>query len=155
MTDCETIYDYAMVTIKDYRIDKLANADYASFLTYMRGFLVHGIASFQTNCFQTLELTTQVVDSSTKYSFTVDLTLQESMLLADEIVYYWVQSLIQETEVFQPKMSAKSFKYVELPSAIKQRSEYLDKLEGKINNSICSYQFNNLSSIPFLKDIGG
>ena len=33
MTDCETIYDYAMVTIKDYRIDKLANADYASFLT--------------------------------------------------------------------------------------------------------------------------
>ena len=114
MTDCETIYDYAMVTIKDYRIDKLANADYASFLTYMRGFLVHGIASFQTNCFQTLELTTQVVDSSTKYYFTVDLTLQESMLLADEIVYYWVQSLIQETEVFQPKMSAKSFKYVEL-----------------------------------------
>ena len=42
-----------------------------------------------------------------KYYFTVDLTLQESMLLADEIVYYWVQSLIQETEVFQPKCPQK------------------------------------------------
>ena len=51
-------------------------------------------------------------------------------------------------------MSAKVLNMLNFLQQLSRGQNIWINLEGKINNSICSYQFNNLSSIPFLKDIG-
>ena len=43
MTPFSNIYDRALVLIQDYKLDSLANKDYASFLLFMKGLLENSI----------------------------------------------------------------------------------------------------------------
>ena len=48
-TNVEKVYDIALITIRDYRLDNLAKADYNAFLKYLQGLLVKGIPEFTGN----------------------------------------------------------------------------------------------------------
>ena len=54
MTPFTDIYSLAKVTIIDYKIDMLINADYEAFLTYFRSLLTVGISEF-SGCLKSLE----------------------------------------------------------------------------------------------------
>lgn len=148
------IYDLALIVIEDYRIDNLANADYKSFLTYMRGLLMHGLPDFVGNL-QSLDYTsqqetdTQTGETSIVYYFVNTLTSKEQSILAETIVYTWVQRLINDVRTFQPHLSVKEFKQLEIANGIKQRSEYLDKLFEKLHYDITQYQLSDFSKLPF------
>lgn len=148
------IYDLALIVIRDYRIDNLKNTNLDNFLTYMRGLLTSGMPNFTGNM-QSLEYTSQeetneqTNETSTVYYFVNTLSQKEESILAEAVVYTWVQVLINDVTVFQPHLSIKEFKSMEVSNGIKQRSEYLDKLYEKIPYDIEQYQFSSLSSLPF------
>ena len=55
MTPFTDIYDLAVMDIKDYKLDKLAESDFNSFLLYLEGILVRAIYSFEGSALQSLE----------------------------------------------------------------------------------------------------
>ena len=85
-----TIIDIALVTIRDYKIDKLFNLSPTDFETYMTGFLIKAIPKF-TNCVQ--DLTDR---NDTTRQFNVTLTDVEIGILSDFLLLEWLDSEIYD-----------------------------------------------------------
>ena len=157
MTNFKEIYSFAKVTIIDYKIDALIKTNYDAFLEYMRSLLTIGIPEFK-GCLVDLSYTTETTtinndDGTTTdvvdYYFINDLTMSEKSVLAKIVVKKWWETKIQETTVFQPKLSFREFKQVGTEQNLKQKSEYKDKLEEDISREITEYQLENLSKLPY------
>lgn len=144
MTSFLEIYDLAMLTIKDYRLDNLAKKDKQAFKNYLRGKLRSGVSEF-TGCLTSLE-TTSVDD---EYYFVNDLSEKEKSIIAKTIVYKWFLQLHQDVVALRPHLSVKEFKQTDVNNGIKQRSEYLDKLKEDIQYDITQYQLSNLNNIAY------
>lgn len=144
MTSFLEIYDLAMLTIQDYRLDNLAKKDEQAFKNYLRGKLRSGVSEF-TGCLTSLE-TTSVDD---EYYFVNDLSEKEKSIIAKTIVYKWFLQLHQDVVALRPHLSVKEFKQTDVNNGIKQRSEYLDKLKEDIQYDITQYQLSNLNNIAY------
>ena len=153
MTPFTDIYDFAKVTIIDYKIDDLAKTDLDGFLTYMRSLLTIGIPEF-SGCLKSLdfhyELELNQDNETVKvYYFDETLNIKEKKILAKIVVNEWWITKIQDVLAFQPKLGNREFKQVANDQNLKQKSEYNDKLSEDIGRSIVKYQLDDLSSLPF------
>lgn len=153
-TNVEQVYDIALITIRDYRLDNLAKADYSAFLKYLQGLLVKGIPEFTGNILGDLTIEKNVtVDEDgneiTTYSFTRDLTSKEISILAETVVYNWVQSIQNDAVLLRAHLGVKEFKQLEISASMKQRSEYIDKLFEKIHYDITQLQLDNFDELSF------
>ena len=153
-TNVEQVYDIALITIKDYRLDNLAKADYSAFLKYLQGLLVKGIPEFTGNILGDLTIEKNVtVDEDgneiTTYSFTRDLTPKEISILAETVVYNWVQSIQNDAVLLRAHLGVKEFKQLEISASMKQRSEYIVKLFEKIHYDITQLQLDNFNELSF------
>ena len=151
MTNFEEIYDLAKITMIDYKLDNLAIKDYNAFLTYFRSLLMSGMSEF-TGCLTSLEYTSTTTDGTTTYYFINDLSSLEKSILAKTVVIKWFEQQIQDVVVFQPHMSTKNFKQLQESQSLKQKSEYIDKLQESLGRAITEYQMENLNSIPFFSE---
>ena len=153
MTPFTDIYEFAKVTIIDYKIDNLAKTDFDAFLIYMRSLLTIGIPEF-TGSLKPLdyhyELETNSQNETVKvYYFDETLTSEEKSILAKIVVNKWWLTKIQDVLAFQPKLGNREFKQVANDQNLKQKSEYNDKLGEDIGRAVVNYQLKNLSSLPF------
>lgn len=148
MTSFEDIYDLALTTIRDYKLDNLAIRDYEAFLTYLRSLLNAGSMEFD-GCLKSLDSTNVVEDGENKWYFIEDLDRDEKKILAKTIVLKWWEQHIQDVVVFQPHLSTKNFKQLQESQSLKQKSEYKDKLNEELGRDITSYQFNHMNILPF------
>jgi hypothetical protein len=144
MTPFVEIYDLAMLTISDYRLDNLARTNEDAFKTFMRGKLKSGVSEF-TGCLTSLDTTS--VDG--EWYFTNDLSDKEKSIIAKTIVYKWFLQIHQDVVALRPHLTVKEFKQTDVNNGIKQRSEYLDKLKEDIQYDISQYQLANLSKLTY------
>ena len=143
-TNFDTIYDRALVTIKDYQLDALAQADYEAFLLHLQGILERAVPDF-TLCSQSLDYDTE----STPPAFTSTLNNKEINILAELMVYNWFSGKINDVTQFQGHLNNKEFKSHSEGANLKEKSEYLDRLREKIAQDIVDYQLMDLSTLPF------
>lgn len=153
-TNVEEVYDMALITIQDYRLDNLAKADYNAFLKYLQGLLVKGIPEFEGNILGELTIEkNETVDEdgneTITYNFTRDLTPKEISILAETIVYNWVSSIQNDAVALRGHLGVKEFKQLDISAGMKQRSEYIDKLFEKIHYDITQLQLSNFNKLSF------
>ena len=153
-TNVEEVYDMALVTIRDYRLDNLAKADYDAFLKYLQGLLTKGIPEFTGDILGDLTIEENTIvdedgNETTTYNFMRVLTPKEISILAETVVYNWVQSIQNDAVLLRGHLGVKEFKQLEISAGMKQRSEYIDKLFEKIHYDITQLQLDNLDKLSF------
>lgn len=154
MTSFEKVYDQAMITIVDYKIDSLAKVDFDAFLTYLRSLLIGGIPEFETGSLSELDYTSVVEkneqdEDKTVWYFVNDLTNLEISILAKTIVLKWWEAQTQKVTAFQPHLSTKDFKQLQESQSLKQKMEYHGLLQEDLGKAIVSYQLKNIDKLPF------
>lgn len=152
MTPFTNIYDKALVVIQDYKLDNLANKDYASFLIFMKGMLESSIDLFNgtlkdlswTERVDTEELQDgSVIEVDDSY-FNADLTSKEQSILAMILVYNWFLRETQDVRQYNLHLKTRDYQLYSESNNLKQKSDYLDKLREKYLYEIQQYQLNNL-----------
>ena len=154
MTPFSNIYDRALVLIQDYKLDSLANKDYASFLLFMKGLLENSIDLFNGTLndltwTDSEEVETDadgvvtVIDDS---CFNADLTSKEQSIIAMIVVYNWFLREAQDVRQFENHLKTRDFQTYSEANNLKQKSEYIDKLREKYLYEIQQYQLNNMDA---------
>ena len=147
-TTFERIYDLALITIRDYKIDNWAKNQYNVFLQYMQGILIRAIPKF-TNCLQNLDYTQD--PTTNVYYFINTLTPLEQSILADLMVEIWFFSDINDIVQINVQLQGRDKKTNSIDANLKQKSEYYDRIKEKISQSMSDYQ---LSGDNFAKVLG-
>lgn len=96
----DDIIDLALISIRDYKLDKLYNIDEDSFRTVMIGFLTRAIPNFD-NC--KADLTNQ-----NEEGFIEDLNIYEKDILADWTVIKWLDKEINDVRQITGMMQNKN-----------------------------------------------
>lgn len=141
-TSFDTIIDMAMITIQDYKLDKLYAVNSTNFETITSAFLLKGLPEF-TNCKSSL-----AYDLPNK-TFTADLTPLEISILADLWVYEWFAWHVQNVTQFENKMTPSDFKHFSESANLKEKSEYLDRAREKFKQKMVDYDFATLDWSTF------
>ena len=147
-TSFETIYDRALITIDDYKLNALAEADYDAFLLHLQGILERAIPDF-TSCLNDLSYDVE----STPPTFTGTLNNKEINILAELMVYNWFSGKINDVTQFQGHLNNKEFMAHSEAANLKEKSEHLDRLREKINQDEVDYQLMDLNAIPFFAGV--
>ena len=155
MTAFTKIYDRALTTMQDYKLDKLAEINYDAFLLFMKSLLESGIPFF-TCCLNSLEYQdiqeTEIdangneVDVINTY-FNADLTFKEQSILAMCLVYEWFKRDVNDAQQFRQKLSTRDFKTESSYQSLQKRSEHLDKMKEQICQEIQNYQVDNMDAL--------
>jgi len=143
-TSFEVVYDRALTTIVDYKLDALAQSDYNNFLLYLQGILMRAIPDFN-ECFTDLSYDVTLETPS----FTNNLSNKEINILAEIMVYDWFSGKINDVTQFQGHLNNKEFKVHSEAQNLKEKSEYLDRLREKYRQDITDYQLINISNISY------
>lgn len=141
-TSFETVYDRAITTVKDYKLDQLAQSDYQSFLLYWQSILELAVPEF-TGCLTSLDY-----DVATQ-TFAETLSTQEVNIVAKMMVAGWFASELQDVTQFKLHLQNREYKTHAEGQNLKERSEYLDRLREKYTQDITNYQLSNLSKLPY------
>lgn len=126
MTSFKDIYELAMITISDYRLDKLASNDYEAFKLHMQGILVRSIYLFN-NC-----------QTSLDYSLTNDgefvelLDDNEKNILADTMVITWFSRNVSDIVEINLHLQGRAVKTHSEQANLKQKKAYLTELEERL-----------------------
>lgn len=137
-TSFDTIIDQALITIQDYKLDKLYNQSEQAFQTYCDGFLISAVPNF-TNCQQSLDY-----DTVTR-EFASALTNMEISILADLWCIEWFKKETQDSTQIQAKLQVSSgFTSHSAAQNLKEKSTYLDKLREKVSQKIVDYQLQDI-----------
>ena len=155
MTAFTDIYDSALVVIKDWTLDNLANTNYDAFLIFMKGLLKNGIPFFNC-CLNSLEYEDieeqELNDEGDEVTvintyFTADLTPKEKSILAMCIVYEWFKRDVNDARQFRQKLNTRDFKIESSYQSLQKRSEHLDKMKEQICQEIQNYQVDNMDAL--------
>lgn len=155
MTAFTEIYDRALTTMQDYKLDKLAQTNYDAFLLFMKSLLKSGIPFF--NCclnsleFEDIEETEIDEDGNesqvTNTYFVADLTNKEQSILAMVLVYEWFKRDVNDARQYRQKLSTRDFKTESSYQSLQKRSEYLDKMKEQICQEVQNYQIENMDAL--------
>lgn len=140
-TTFDEVIDIALVTIRDYKLDKIYN-DPEIFNQYVDGFLIKAIPSF-TECFTSLKY------DITNRTFLEELSPIEIDILADLWDMEWFKAEVQDTRQFNLHLNDTDFKHYAEGQNLKEKSEYLDRMREKVAQKIVDYQLKNIKSIPY------
>jgi hypothetical protein len=136
-TNYSDIYDLFLVQIQDYKIDNLS-AYLSDLETYLKGFLIMAIPEFD-NCEQDLEDrndTTQV--------FTATLTSLEKRILADWMVYFWLQREVNNITQLSNFLQSADFKMYSSANNLKEKVAYSNSMREIISQRMTQYGLKNV-----------
>ena len=106
----ERVYDRALIIIEDYKLNRLAQEDYESFLLYLQGNLERSIPDF-TSCNTDLSYEEVDDDDGNKVmAFVNDLSSKEINILSSIMVYNWFSRKVNDVTQFQGHLNNKEFK---------------------------------------------
>lgn len=91
MTSYDDILDLALVSIEDYRLDKLATESPVEFKLILEGFMIRGLSNFD-NCVKDLSNRDEI-----EHQFNVQLDEQEKSIIADWTAIMWLDKEINDT----------------------------------------------------------
>lgn len=137
MTPFTNIYELALVTIQDYKLDYLAKNDLESFMVYLRGILLSVIPTFSGDCRQSLDYEE---NEDGEWAFSNTLTPSEQGILADTMVLKWFSRNTNDLTQINLHLQGRDKKNHAEATNLKEKSEYLDRLREKIKQAITDYQ---------------
>ena len=132
-TTYDEIYDLALVTIRDYKLDELYASSPTDFRAYMEGFLIRAIPKF-TNCRQDLENRDDVLKT-----FSVDLDFMEKNILAELTVLTWFEKEVQNVTQFNLHLNDTDFKRYAESNNLKEKASYLANLRAVASQDMVDY----------------
>lgn len=138
MTSFDEIYDLALVSFRDYKLNKLYNISETDFKNVLQGYLFKAIPKF-TNCKKDLEdfnLTTKV--------FNFDLTLAEKVILSDFMVIEWMTSKILDINQMQLHLNDIDYKTYSEERNLKGKIEAQNILIERVNQDSTKYGIKNI-----------
>lgn len=131
-TSFDDVIDLALLTIQDYKLDKLANTNSTAFQTFCDGILIRSLPTFY-QCVNDLTYNT------TSRTFNGTLSNMEISILADIFVYTWFERIVNNVTQMENKMSPTDFKHYSEAENLKQKSEYKDKMREMYSQKINEY----------------
>ena len=91
MTSYDEIIDLALMSMEDYRLNKLFKDSEADFRLIMEGYMIRGLSNFDT-CVQDLSERDDIA-----HHFNISLTDLEKSIIADWTVIMWLDKEINDT----------------------------------------------------------
>lgn len=136
-TSFDDIIDLALITVQDYKLDKLFNQSEENFLNYCDSFLINAIPNF-IQCRQSLGYDLE------NRQFLTTLTELEKSILADFWVIGWWSKELQDSTQIQAKLQVSSaFTSHSAAQNLKEKATYLDGLREKVEQKITDYEIQD------------
>ena len=147
-TTFEEIYDLALVSIVDYKLNKLYAQSETDFAIYLKGLLLKHLSDF-TNCKYDLDVITDVTGST----FTVTLNMKEKSIISNLLVLsWWEKETYDATKITSYFSSGSDYKRISEANNLKEKRTTMDEVREKISQEMMDYGITN---IPIQDWIGG
>lgn len=132
-TPFTTIYDQFLVSVRDYKLDKLYNLSTVNFYQYLQGFLIKAIPKF-TNCIKDIQDI-----NTTSGQFNVDLDLDEQVITSNLMVIEWLTREINDVTQFNLHLNSTDFKRYAEANNLKEKTNHRDSLREIVNQDMTTY----------------
>lgn len=140
-TSFDVVIDLALVSVDDYKLNKLYDQNRAKFQRYCDGILVSAIPNF-TRCRVSLAYDLQA------RQFVSDLSNTEISILADFWQLEWFKKETNDTRKFNALLqSSGSFKTHSAAQNLKEKGTYLNALREKVQQKITEYELQYVDDI--------
>jgi len=146
-TTFDEIYDLALVSIRDYKLDKLFDTSETDFKNYLEGFLKKAIPHF-TNCKVDLEANA----SFSTDTFLVALSLKEQNILSELLTIEWFKKEINDVTQITMSMNDSDSKRYSESQNLKEKVSYYNIMREIVNQDMVDY---GISNIPWADWAGG
>lgn len=137
MTPFSTIEDLALVTIQDYKLDKLYRENPTEWETFIAGYVVRGSMLF-TNSRVDLSYNLETL------SFNADLTSHEIVVLVNLFVQMWLERIQFNLSRLGATMTPSDAKRTSVYSMIKEQQELIDRAREKNSQLMTEYGQNSV-----------
>ena len=143
-TPFNSIEDRGLITVRDYKIDKLyqkyltsqSENDLDKFYKYLDGFLISAVSNF-TRCQQSLEY-----DTTTR-EFVADLTDLEQSILADMwVIAWWEKERNDVTQISNVLQVSSAFSTFSPAQNMKEKSSIIAMLQEDVDRKMTQYQLD-------------
>lgn len=138
MTSYSEVFDLFLVSVQDYKIDRLYSATPTAFENYLTGFLIKAIPRFD-NCAQDLE-----DRDDTSKTFNITLTTTEKVILSNWMVYEWLQKNIQDIRQMNLHLNDTDFKHYSEQENLKGKMNHSHSIREIISQDMTSYELKNV-----------
>lgn len=143
---CE-IVDQAMITIGDYKLDRIAQVDPETFSTIIEGYMVRGMPKFE-GCLKPLDY------SRAEHCFYAYLDIYEVDIIASLVVLEWYERQLQDVLQFTESLKNSDFQRYSTGQNLRPRQEYIAELRRKVKQDITNYQCLHIDELPYFKHEG-
>lgn len=149
------IIDLAMLSLRDYHLDKLWKQSETLFLTEMQGYLIRGLPLF-SNCRKNLSDRDDSPDNPAEAHFNCELDDFEKNILADCLVIVYLDQQIldirQITGMMQNKTEATRYSEANL---LKAKDELRSAKVERLNSQLTNYELRDADWARMVGGISG
>jgi len=138
VTTFNEIYDFSLVTIRDYKLDKIYTISITDFENVMLGYMLKAIPNF-SDCQKDLE---NILDIPNK-TFTELLTLTEQVILSNLLVIEWMNSKILDVTQLQLHLNDTDFRHYSEAQNLKAKMDAKEVLREINSQAIVDYGLKN------------
>jgi hypothetical protein len=139
-TTVSDICDLFLSRISDYRLDSINTVSGSMVLnSYLEPFLLDSIVEFDV-CDQTLNYTVST-GSVVEGSFSLDLSLENKLMLSQMMVKYWLAKEISDVLQMQNFVTDKDFKTFSSAQNLKAKQDYYNTKREEISQLLVSYDY--------------
>lgn len=139
-TPFSEVIDLAMITIQDYKLDKLFQISESDWATFLSGFVVRAVPKFTNS-------KTPLNYDLTAQTFNNTLSLQEINILVYWFIEIWLERCQQELSQIKATMTPSDAKRTNVPQLIKERQVLIDECREKNSQTETVYGINNVNWI--------
>lgn len=132
-TPFSTIYDEFLVSVRDYKLDKLYNLSPTNFNQYLQGFLIKAIPRF-TNCVKDIQNIDTIIGQ-----FNDTLDLDEQIIMSNLMVIEWLTREINDVTQFNLHLNDTDFKRYAEANNLKEKNNHRDSLREIVNQDLVLY----------------
>lgn len=136
-TSFDEITDLALVSFRDYKLDKLYSLSEADFKNVFEGYLYKAIPKFN-NCLKDLE----DINTNTKV-FNSTLSLTEKVILSDLSVIEWMTSKILDVTQMELHLNDTDFKHYSEREILRGKVEVQEILRERVSQDCVNYGLKN------------
>ena len=132
------INDLFLTLIDDYKITTLYQTSGSAVLTtYLESWLLYSINEFKDYCVQELSY------STVSQEFSVDLTQENMLILAQIMVKYWLMKEVQNVNQMSLHIQDHDFKTYSEAENLKEKRNLLNNKKEEISQILIDYGYKN------------
>lgn len=135
-TSTTEVNDLFMQIVQDYNLTALFNSSPTNFTTYLQSWLEFAIVDFDI-CNQSLDF-----DPTTNL-FTVVLTRENKVILANLMVKYWLMRLTQDIRQMNNIIKDRDFDTYAAGQNLKEKTAHLDAVKETCSQLLTKYGYKN------------